>query len=71
MKTNFVQRLVYIFHKTKSTHVVKTGKLLKFKEGVDIFNVKRKWWLSYSFDRNTGSFRTKREAIAWYEKGGR
>lgn len=49
------------------------GRLIPFKNGVNIFNAKRKWWLAYtgSIDHNTGPFRTKKEAIQWYEKGGR
>lgn len=49
------------------------GKLLPFVEGVNIFRSNRKWWLAYpdSKDHNTGPFKTKRAAIAWYEKGGR
>ena len=38
---------------------------------VDLFNVGRKWWLSYGKKQNTGSFPTKRAAKAWIDNGGR
>ncbi len=47
------------------------GRLLDFKEGVGLFNAKRKWWLRYSENHLTGSFESKKAAISWYENGGR
>jgi hypothetical protein len=49
------------------------GRLLPFKDEVDLFNVGRKWWLAYkdNIEYNTGSFNSKKAAIAWYTKGGR
>lgn len=50
-----------------------TGVLLPFGTGVQLFRSNRKWWLAYpdSEDHNTGPFKTKKAAIAWYENGGR
>ncbi len=52
------------------------GTVEPFKDGVQLFNSKRKWWLYYGVRKDgsqhiTGDFKSKKEAMAWYNKGGR
>lgn len=49
------------------------GHLYPFKYDCNLFRSGRKWWLAYpdSTDHNTGSFKSKKKAIEWYERGGR
>lgn len=49
------------------------GRLRPFIEGVDLFTSGQKWWLVYTGSTNlpTGPFKTKGDAVRWYEHGGR
>lgn len=65
------ERRVFYSNRHSCCFKVVSGRLLPFKEGVDLFNARGKWWLSYGFDRNTGSFKTKTRAMSWHDHGGR
>ena len=48
------------------------GRLVPFNEECQLFNsAGGKWWLYYSNDHVTGSFKNKKEAMNWYNNGGR
>jgi len=60
-----------VLDKRQDRYVEKEGTIQPFHEGVELFNIGRKWWLRYSYQRMTGSFPTKKKAMAWWEDGGR
>lgn len=56
---------------TGKTMIWVEGTLQPFKKNVKLFNSERKWWLYYSKTHCTGSFPSKKKAVAWWENGGR
>lgn len=38
---------------------------------VKLFHAGRKWWLYYGERHPTGHFKSRKEAVAWFEGGGR
>lgn len=70
-KDTIVKSKVWWPGKNPTKLIVIEGRLLPFKNGVDFFNYKRKWWLRYSRNHCTGSFKSKKAAMGWYNRGGR
>lgn len=49
------------------------GELQEFKPGIGLFHRGKKWWLAHDDDiiHNTGPFKSKKAAIAFYNNSGR
>jgi hypothetical protein len=69
-----------VWSTNKNKFLIVNGTLQPFKEGektiydgceVMIFHSGNKWWLHYAWDRCTGHFKSKKQAVAWYTGNGR
>lgn len=60
-----------VYSRGKNACIRIEGKLFPFNDEAQLFKSGRKWWLHYGYDRNTGSFPSKKRAMAWYTNGGR
>jgi hypothetical protein len=47
------------------------GWVIKHPDGFRLFRSGRKWWLYYGSGKITGSFKSKKEAVGWFKRGGR